>query len=99
MAATPAAGHLTGDTPLALRRCAPSSREEHTAMMPLTAVLWLIVGTACAGIVMLLVLTVPAWADGAMQWLPIAAIAGFVAALPIAMAVARRCCGAGPRRI
>jgi hypothetical protein len=49
----------------------------------------LIAGTVLAGVFVLVVVSVPALNDGGMTAIPVAAIAGFLLALPVAWAVSR----------
>lgn len=58
-------------------------------MIRLVAMLWSIAGTALAGIAIIVVLAVPSFAGHAMQYIPYAALAGFVVAIPVAIVVAR----------
>lgn len=58
-------------------------------MSRVTWMLWSIAGTVLAGIAIIIVLAVPSFAGHAMQYIPYAALAGFVAAIPVAIVVAR----------
>jgi hypothetical protein len=51
-------------------------------------------GTALAGIAIMTVLSVPQFATHDMQYIPYAAIAGFIVAIPLAFIVARQLKGA-----
>ena len=59
-------------------------------MFRLMMMLWSIAGTVFAGIAIMVVLAVPAFAGHAMSYIPYAAIGGFIAALPVAYLVARQ---------
>ena len=59
-------------------------------MFKIAIILWMIGGTVLAGIAIMVVLNVPALAVKGMQYIPIAAILGFVIAIPIAYVVAKR---------
>jgi len=59
-------------------------------MFKIAIILWMIGGTVLAGIAIMVVLTVPALAVKDMQYIPIAAIIGFVVAIPFAYLVAKR---------
>jgi positive regulator of sigma E activity len=63
---------------------------EERAMLKIAALVWIMLGTVLAGIAVMTVLSVPVWADQAMKYLPYAAIAGFIIAIPFAIVVARR---------
>lgn len=59
-------------------------------MLKIVAPIWGIVGTTLAGIAVMTVLSVPSLAAHDRQYIPYAAIAGFIVAIPIAFAVASR---------
>ena len=59
-------------------------------MLKIVAPVWAIVGTTLAGIAVMTVLSVPSLALHDRQYIPYAAIAGFIVAIPIAFAVAGR---------
>ena len=59
-------------------------------MMRLAAMLWLIVGTAIAGIAMIVILATPSLIEQGMTLIPIAAGAGFLVAMPIAYVIAKK---------
>jgi len=61
-----------------------------STMFKIAILLWMIGGTVLAGIAIMVVLTVPALAVKDMQYIPIAAIIGFVVAIPFAYLVAKR---------
>ncbi len=59
-------------------------------MFRLTMMMWSIAGTVFAGVAIMIVLAVPALAGHAMSYIPYAAIGGFIAAIPVAVIVARQ---------
>lgn len=59
-------------------------------MFRLTMMLWSIAGTVFAGVAVMAVLAVPSLASHAMNYIPFAAIGGFIAAIPAAYIVARQ---------
>ena len=59
-------------------------------MLKIAVVVWMIAGTVLAGMAIMVVLAVPALATHDMQYIPIAAIAGFIVAIPVAVVVAKR---------
>jgi hypothetical protein len=59
-------------------------------MFKIALIVWMIGGTTLAGIAIMVVLAVPSLAIKDMQYIPIAAIVGFVVAVPIAYVVAKR---------
>jgi hypothetical protein len=59
-------------------------------MFKIAVIVWMIAGTTLAGIAIMAVLTVPSLAVHDMQYIPLAAIAGFVIAIPLAYVVAKR---------
>jgi MFS superfamily sulfate permease-like transporter len=59
-------------------------------MVRIAAMLWAIGGTVFAGIAIMTVLAVPSFADHAMSYIPYAALAGFIVAIPVAVIVARQ---------
>jgi putative flippase GtrA len=59
-------------------------------MFKIALIVWMIGGTTLAGIAIMVVLAVPSLAVKDMQYIPIAAIVGFVVAVPIAYVVAKR---------
>lgn len=58
-------------------------------MIRVVGMLWSIAGTVLAGIAIMVILAVPSLAGHAMQYIPYAALAGFVVAIPLAFVVAR----------
>ena len=59
-------------------------------MLKIAVPVWMILGTTFAGIAIMTVLGVPSLAVHDRQWIPIAAIAGYLGAIPIALAVSVR---------
>lgn len=59
-------------------------------MTKLAGMIWIMLGTVLAGVAMLVIVTVPQFAEQAMTYIPIACGAAIVLAIPIAWMVARR---------
>ena len=59
-------------------------------MLKIAAPVWGIVGTTLAGIAVMIVLSVPSLAVHDRQYIPYAALIGFIIAIPIAYVVAGR---------
>ncbi len=59
-------------------------------MFKIAIIVWMMAGTTLAGIAVMAVLTVPALAVHDMQYIPYAALAGFVVAIPLAYVVAKK---------
>lgn len=59
-------------------------------MFKIAIIIWMMAGTVLAGIAIIAVLTVPTLAVHDMQYIPVAGIAGFVVAIPVAYLVAKR---------
>lgn len=59
-------------------------------MLKIAALVWMILGTAMAGIAIMIVLTVPSLNSSDMKLLPWAAVAGFVLAIPCALFISKR---------
>lgn len=59
-------------------------------MFKIAIIVWMMAGTTLAGIAIMVVLTVPSFATHDMQNIPIAAVVGFVIAIPLAYVVAER---------
>jgi hypothetical protein len=59
-------------------------------MLRIAAPVWMMIGTTLAGIAVMIVLSVPSLAAHDRQYIPYAALAGFIVAIPIAYAVAKR---------
>jgi hypothetical protein len=60
------------------------------AMLKIAVPVWMMLGTTLAGILMMTVLSVPSLAAHDREYIPYAAIAGFIVAIPFAFAVASR---------
>jgi hypothetical protein len=63
---------------------------EDPIMLKLAVVVWIILGVTVAGAALTVVLAVPSLSQNAMRLLPIAALVGFVVAIPLSVLVARR---------
>lgn len=59
-------------------------------MLKIAILVWMMAGTTLAGIAVMVVLAVPSLAVKDMQYIPIAAVLGFVVAIPLAYVVAKR---------
>ncbi len=59
-------------------------------MLKIAVPVWMILGTTLAGIAMMTVLSVPSLATHDREYIPYAAIAGFIVAMPFAYLVASR---------
>ncbi|MFZ0570021.1 MAG: hypothetical protein WAM63_06005 [Rhodomicrobium sp.] len=59
-------------------------------MLKLALVIWLMLGTTLAGIAVLVVVSDPSLLNQGMKMIPIAAIAGFIIALPLSFMVSKR---------
>ncbi len=59
-------------------------------MLKIAVIVWMMAGTTLAGIAIMAVLAVPSLAAHDMQYIPLAAIAGFLVAIPLAYVVAKR---------
>ncbi len=59
-------------------------------MLKIAIIVWMVAGTTLAGIAIMAVLAVPTLAVHDMQYIPLAAIVGFVVAIPLAYLVAKR---------
>ena len=64
--------------------------KQEQVMVRIAVLLWAIGGTVLAGIAVMTVLAVPALAGHAMSYIPYAALAGFIVAIPVAVIVARQ---------
>ncbi len=58
-------------------------------MIKVAAILWIVVGTVLAGSGVVAVLSVPSLASEAIRYLPLAGISGYVAAVPVALLIAK----------
>lgn len=52
--------------------------------------MWMLIGTVLAGIAVIAIVAVPAYYDMGMKLIPIAVIAGFVAAIPLAFVISKK---------
>ena len=59
-------------------------------MFKVMALIWVMLGTAVAGSLVLVVLAVPSLLDQGMRLIPLAGIGGYAIALPLSWMVARR---------
>jgi hypothetical protein len=59
-------------------------------MLKLAALVWIVLGTTLAGSLVTVIVTVPSLTAQAMKLIPVAAGAGFVLAIPLAVLIARR---------
>ncbi|HZD91053.1 MAG TPA: hypothetical protein VE224_13205 [Pseudolabrys sp.] len=59
-------------------------------MLKIGVLVWMMAGTTLAGIAVMVVLTVPSLAVHDMKYIPFAALADFVIAVPVAYVVTKR---------
>ena len=59
-------------------------------MLKISALIWMILGTALAGTAVIAVLAVPSLAAEAMKNIPFAVLIGFAVAIPLSYLVARK---------
>ena len=59
-------------------------------MAPVATLIWIILGTTLAGIGLTIVLATPQLAAESMKYIPWAALAGFVVAMPLSLLLARK---------
>jgi hypothetical protein len=59
-------------------------------MVRLAGLIWMIVGTAFAGIAIMVVVATPSLAIHDVKYIPYAAVAGFIVAIPVAFMIARQ---------
>ena len=59
-------------------------------MLKIATIVWVMIGTVFAGIAVMTILSVPAFAAHDMKYIPYAAIAGFIVAIPAAFVIAGR---------
>jgi hypothetical protein len=59
-------------------------------MLKLATLVWIMLGTTLAGILVTAVLVTPGFEASAMKAIPIAGIAGYLLALPLSVMVARK---------
>jgi ABC-type Fe3+-siderophore transport system permease subunit len=63
---------------------------QEVTMLKIAAPVWMMIGTTLAGIAVMIVLSVPSLAAHDRQYIPYAALVGFIVAIPIAYVVAGR---------
>jgi len=66
------------------------TKVNNSVMLKLAVSMWTVAGATLAGACVLAVLLVPGLAEHEMKAIPLAALAGFVIAIPLAHLVARR---------
>jgi hypothetical protein len=76
----------------------PARYYQGRIMLKIAIIIWMIGGTTLAGMAVMAVLAVPALAVHDMQYVPLAGIAGFVIAIPLAYLVAKRIAAATATR-
>lgn len=59
-------------------------------MFKIAALIWLMAGTALAGVVMTVIVTLPELADSAAWLIPVGCVSAFLFAVPLSYVVARR---------
>jgi hypothetical protein len=59
-------------------------------MLRLALLIWVILGTTLAGIAVLVIVSQASLYDQGMKLIPIAALAGFVVAIPLSFVVSKR---------
>jgi hypothetical protein len=59
-------------------------------MIKVAAIVWIVMGTVLAGAGVAAVLSVPSLASEAIRYLPLAGVAGYLAAIPLSLLMARR---------
>ena len=59
-------------------------------MLKLAAVMWIILGAVIAGSFVVVIVAVPSLANEAMRYIPMAAVAGYVVAIPLAFVLAKK---------
>lgn len=67
-------------------------------MLKLAALIWMMLGITLAGILVVVIVTVPSLYAQGMRLIPIAAAVGFVLAIPAAIVIAKRIESATVRR-
>lgn len=58
-------------------------------MAALAALIWIVLGATLAGVGLTIVVATPALAAESMKYIPWAALAGFVVAMPLSVVIAR----------
>jgi putative flippase GtrA len=59
-------------------------------MFRLALLIWVVLGTTLAGLALLVIVVSPDLSSQAMKLIPVAAIAGFVVAIPLSFMVSKR---------
>jgi membrane protein DedA with SNARE-associated domain len=59
-------------------------------MFKIASLIWIILGTTLAGIALIVVLTIPQFANDSMRLIPIVCAAAAVVAIPLSMWIAKR---------
>lgn len=67
-------------------------------MSKLASLIWIMLATTLAGILVTVVLVLPQLAQDSMRLIPVAALAGAVIAIPLSMMIASRIKAQTPRR-
>lgn len=67
-------------------------------MLKLAALIWMILGITLAGILVIVIVTVPSLYAQGMRLIPIAAVVGFILAIPAAIVIAKKIESATARR-
>lgn len=67
-------------------------------MLKLAALIWMILGITLAGVLVIVIVTVPDLYAHGMRLIPVAAVVGFVLAIPAALVIAKKIDAATARR-
>jgi hypothetical protein len=59
-------------------------------MLKLAALIWMVLGITLAGMLVVVIMAVPTLAVQGMSLIPIAAAVGFIAAIPVAIVIAKK---------
>lgn len=59
-------------------------------MLKVASLIWIMLGTVLAGAAVLVVLATPSLAPDGLRLVPIAAVCGFVAAIPLSVLIAKQ---------
>jgi hypothetical protein len=65
-------------------------------MKAVAALIWIVLGATLAGVGLTIVVATPELASQSMKYIPWAALAGFVLAMPISVVLASKLKGKGP---
>jgi hypothetical protein len=68
-----------------------------SAMKAVAALIWIILGSTLAGVGLVIVVATPQLAAQSMKYIPWAALAGFVTAIPFSIVLASKLRGRAPR--